>query len=204
MRVLTLGAQKGGSGKSTLSLSLAVAALQAGERVAGLDADPQKSFAKWGERRGNDDIVVRAVAANEIEGMLARAERNGFTLAVVDTPGALNAAVTHVLRRSDLCLIPCRPSLMDIEATAELVHVLSVVERKYAYVLSQTDGRTPGRVQEARELLADAGTVAPVSIGWRTGHQDAINTGKGVTELGGAAGDEIAALWQWVQGQLAA
>lgn len=204
MRVLTLGAQKGGSGKSTLSLSLAVAALQAGERVAGLDADPQRSFAKWGERRGNDDIVVRAVEAGEIGTMLTRAEKNGFTLAVVDTPGVLNAAVTHVLRRSDLCLIPCRPSLMDIEATAELVHILSVVERRHAYVLSQTDGRTPGRVQEARELLADAGTVAPVAVGWRTAHQDAINSGKGVTELGGTAGEEITALWQWVQSELPA
>lgn len=204
MRVLVLGAQKGGSGKSTLALSLAVAAMQAGERVAGLDADPQKSFAKWGERRGNDDIVVRAMAAGEIETMLTRAERNGFTLAVVDTPGALNASVTHVLRRSDLCLIPCRPSLMDIEATAELVNILSVVERRYAYVLSQTDGRTPGRVQEARELLTEAGTVAPGSIGWRTAHQDAINGGRGVTELGGTASDEIAALWQWVATQLPA
>lgn len=204
MRVLVLGAQKGGSGKSTLALSLAVAALQDGERVAGLDADPQRSFARWGERRGNKDIVVRAIAAGEIETMLTRAERNGFTLAVVDTPGALNASVSHVLRRADLCLVPCRPSLMDIEATAELVSVLDVVKRKYAYVLSQTDGRTPARVNEARELLSDAGTVAPGSIGWRTAHQDAINGGRGVTELGGTAADEITALWRWVKSELPA
>lgn len=202
VRVLVLGAQKGGSGKSLLSLSLAVAARQAGERVAGLDCDPQRSFARWGERRADPDLVVRAVEASQVETMLGRAERNGFTLAVIDTPGQLSSAVTTVLRRADLCLVPCRPSLMDIEATADLVHTITLLERRFAFVLSQTDGRTPARIQEAREILEGVGTVAPGSIGWRAAHQDAVNEGKGATELGGTAGAEIATLWEWTAHQI--
>jgi len=51
MRTIVLLTQKGGTGKTTLAASLAVAAAQSGERVIALDLDPQASLVRWGERR---------------------------------------------------------------------------------------------------------------------------------------------------------
>ena len=51
MRTIALLTQKGGTGKTTLAASLAVAAAIAGERVIALDLDPQGSLTRWGERR---------------------------------------------------------------------------------------------------------------------------------------------------------
>ena len=58
MRVVALVTQKGGTGKSTLAASLAIAAEAAGEKVAALDLDPQASLTNWGQRRQADTPMV--------------------------------------------------------------------------------------------------------------------------------------------------
>ena len=51
MRVIAIVAQKGGTGKTTLTVSLAVAAMQAGRSVVIVDLDPQATTSKWSDRR---------------------------------------------------------------------------------------------------------------------------------------------------------
>ena len=62
MRTIAFVTQKGGSGKSTLASSLAVTAMEAGERVFIIDLDPQASLVKWSKMRGEADVPVEAVA----------------------------------------------------------------------------------------------------------------------------------------------
>ena len=88
MIVITVASRKGGSGKSTLTSSLAVAAHEAGERVFVIDMDPQRSLVKWAEMRGVDDVPVSAVTPGRLPATLAALEKNGFTLAIIDTAGA--------------------------------------------------------------------------------------------------------------------
>ena len=58
---MTLLAQRGGTGKTTLAIHLSVAAEAAGWRAALVDLDPQASAAGWGDHRGEERPAVAAV-----------------------------------------------------------------------------------------------------------------------------------------------
>ena len=92
MRTIAFVTQKGGSGKSTIASSLAVAAHEMKEKVCVIDMDPQGSLANWAKTRGTGDIEVIASGAARLPALLASLERRGFTLAILDTPGAEGAA----------------------------------------------------------------------------------------------------------------
>ena len=58
MKIISVINQKGGSGKTTLALHLAVAFSQAQQNTALIDLDPQASAANWGDRRAGRVPVV--------------------------------------------------------------------------------------------------------------------------------------------------
>ena len=125
MRTVALLTQKGGAGKTTLAASLAVAAAAAGERVIALDLDPQASLVRWGKRReaahASNTVVTEPFEAERLRRLGAVIDGlagAGFTFAVFDTPGADSAAVRLVAESVDLCLLPVRPTRLDLEATA--------------------------------------------------------------------------------------
>lgn len=205
MRVLTMAARKGGAGKTTLATSLAVAAAQDGEIVVAVDLDPQGSMREWSERREAKDIVFRPVEASGLDDLLKRLRDHGrTTLVVIDTPGEFGPTVTVALRQSDLTLLPVRPSLLDVTATKRTAEALDVLGRRYAFVLSQVQGSSQGRAEEAAQALVEIGPLFPGYVALRTDHLDAMMTGQGVTEWRpkGSAADEIRALWTWTRAKL--
>ena len=121
MRTVALVSMKGGSGKTTAAVHIAVAAAQQGLNVAVLDTDPQQSAAKWGDRRAAALPVVLTVPPSRLAAELQRCADAGTDLAIIDTPpraGSDNAAQVAA-RVADLVLLPCRPSVLDVEAVAD-------------------------------------------------------------------------------------
>ena len=83
MRIITLVTQKGGTGKTTLAASLAVAAHEAGEKVLALDLDPQGSLATWGDIRDADAPHIEPIPAAKVADLatlISSVEGQGFTL----------------------------------------------------------------------------------------------------------------------------
>jgi chromosome partitioning protein len=118
MRTIALTTRKGGSGKSTLAIGLAVAAMQDGERVFLLETDRQGTVSKWGERRGTGEPGIEPITDESgLNRSLEQLDIKGYTIAIIDTPAADGAATMAAVRVADLCLIPARPSPVDIEAT---------------------------------------------------------------------------------------
>ena len=86
MHTVVLVTQKGGSGKSTIAIGLAVAAMEGGHRVGLVEADPQGTVSKWGRRRANRDPCIHRVGSGiEMAELLSGLARESFTLAVIDT-----------------------------------------------------------------------------------------------------------------------
>jgi len=200
MYVLALVTQKGGSGKSTLAVGVAVAAMANGERVALVEADPQGTIWRWKERRGEAyPRVERLADPTHLEAVLARLEADGIWLTIIDTAATNNATAQRAIARSDLCLIPARPSPADIEAAIPTLIAIRRLNRRFAFVLNQTPPRG-GRLSEAATSLNSLGHLALPYIVQRNDHQDALGAGLGVTEYArdSKAAEEIAALWRWV------
>lgn len=205
MHVLALTTQKGGSGKTTLAASLAVAALQDGERVAILDTDQQRSLTSWGQRRKAGDLTVQSVEPSGFKAALGRLRLDGSTtLAIVDTPGLFGAGVTLVLQEASLCLLPVKPSILDVEAARPTVEQLRMLGRRFGFVLNQCNATTQARTLDAATALVKAGALAPSMVASRSDFLDAMTTGQGVTEFAprGKAAVEIRLLWQWAKSQL--
>ena len=119
MHIVVLATQKGGSGKSTLAVGLALAASQAGHSVRLIEPDPQGTLSNWQSRRGIAEPFVETIySADDIEARLQSLQRGGVTVAIIDTAGGITTATTEAVRYSDFCMIPARPSVVDIEASA--------------------------------------------------------------------------------------
>jgi chromosome partitioning protein len=201
MRTIVLATQKGGSGKSTLAIGLAVAAMVDGHRVALVDTDRQGTVKSWGRRRTlAEPHVEPAGSGTDIERVLLTLGRNGFTLAVIDTPATDNDLTVSAIGAADLCLIPARPSPADIEAALPTLRTVRKLGKPFAFVLNQTPPRG-GRIGEAAMALHAAGALALPYVVQRIDHQDALGAGFGVTEFApdSKAAAEIRDLWRWVR-----
>jgi chromosome partitioning protein len=210
MQTIVLATQKGGSGKSTLAIGLALAAIQAGHTVRLIETDSQGTLSNWQSRRPYAEPIVEPVyVAGDVEQRLQVLERDGVTLAIVDTSGGLNAATTSAIRHADLCLIPARPSIADIEATASTLSIVRAWNRPFAFILNQTPIRGQ-RLTHAATTLGDeaaldiSDVVAKPFIVMRNDHQDALSAGLAVSEYAptSKSAEEINALWQWVDAKL--
>jgi len=210
MFTIVLATQKGGSGKSTLAIGLAWAAKRAGHTVRLIETDPQATLMNWQTRRGLAEPLVEVVHdAAAIEPRLEALGNGGVTLAIIDTAGGLSAATTAAIRHSDLCMIPARPSVADIEATASTLAVARAWRTPFAFILNQTPIRG-ARITNAATALGDeaalelADVLAQPFIVMRNDHQDALAAGLAVGEYAptGKSAAEIRDLWQWTEAKL--
>jgi chromosome partitioning protein len=210
MQTIVLATQKGGSGKSTLAIGLALAAIQAGHSVRLIETDPQGTLSNWQARRTFAEPMVEPVySAGDIEQKLLSLDHSGVTLTIIDTAGGVSAATTAAIRYADLCLIPARPSVADIEATASTLSLARAWNTPFAFILNQTPIRGQ-RVSNAAIVLGEemahdlASVVAQPYIVMRNDHQDALGLGLAVIEYAPASksSDEIRGLWQWLEAKL--
>lgn len=203
MRTIVLTSQKGGVGKTSLAASLAVAAAQSGENVIALDCDPQRSLARWGDDRQAETPAVDRISPEQIAqlpAILAALAAKSFSVCFLDTPGIANTAANMAVQVADLCLIPARPSRIDIVATWPTVEAVKRIGRPMAFCINQAFPGRNSRSTEAAAGLGLLGLLADPVITARADHQDALASGLGVTEYNptGKAAEEIQALWRWI------
>ena len=206
MRTIALVAQKGGSGKSTLASSLAVAAHEMKEKVCVIDLDPQGSLTNWAKTRGVGDIEVVASSAARLPAALAQLKAKGLTLAIIDTPGDEGPASRAAMVVADLNIIPCRPSMFDLWASARTRAALKELGGDFVFLLNQCPpAQQTARVKDGVETLERMGGLISPLILSRADYQEAARHGWGVTELNpnGLAAAEMRSLWASIRRRLA-
>ncbi len=198
-KTISVVAQKGGAGKTTISRNLAVIAAQDNQRVLCLDLDPQQSLRAWWSARDADDIAMFDADPSPFDlGKVIEKTRDSYDLVIIDTPPAAPAWIGEVLGVSDLVLVPVRPSPDDMRAVGATIGALNKHRAAFAFVMSQTPR---ARItEEAAREMAKWGRVAPANIQQRISYAETGANGTGVCE--GAdlkAETEIAELWKYVK-----
>ncbi len=210
MKTLSLIAQKGGTGKTTLGIHLAVQAQRAGLRVLLVDTDPQGSAGAWWQRRQSEEPALVQAEGMELAGVLDGARARGFELVIVDTAPHSSHQSRACAQCSDAVLIPTRPAILDLDAIGSTTALVADLEVPAEIVLNAcpppTRAHEPRIVAEAREALAAYKVpVCPVAVSQRAAYSHALIDGRAVVELEahGKAAAEINALWRTVSRRIA-
>ncbi|MBX9588839.1 MAG: ParA family protein [Hyphomonadaceae bacterium] len=203
-RVIVLAASKGGSGKTSLTASLAVRAMKDGARVALVDAEPQKSLTLWWSLRGKPgNPFLHAYSGDPVEDADAL-KAEGYQWIFIDTVPAMVEHIERAIEAADLVIIPTRVSAFDLVAARAVVGFCKLHGEPFAFVLNATDPKWKKGIQSAIAMLKKLGPVVPKSIRHRTVYASAITAGKtgpearDTKEAKGAA-DEIGAVWTTIR-----
>lgn len=194
MQTIALIAQKGGTGKTTLALSLAVAAEAEGKVTLVIDLDPQASMCKWGDRRSADAPAVIDAQPARLASALQRAAEAGVELVIIDTPARVEQAAAEAARAADLVIVPCKPSIHDLETlqtTLDLIQGRAL--RPPVAVLNAVPAQGARCEQAAQAIRAMGIAVCPVTIGQRVAFEYAAQLGQSAAEYepDGKAASEI-------------
>ena len=200
MKIVALVTQKGGAGKTTLAVNCAIAAERRKKRVLILDLDPQASSEGWYQDREADSPRLAKIESWSLPEAVAKAKAAGFDYVVIDTPGRDEPSTTAAIRAADFCVIPCRPTPVDLKAVPPTVATINRLDKSAVFVLTQTPPRGE-RIREAEAGLSMLGIVCPIRIVARAAYQDAHGAGLGVLEYepDGKAAAEIRQLWAWME-----
>lgn len=206
-RIITIVSNKGGVGKTTLSVNLAVAAEMAGLKTAILDLDPQSSSELWKDVRGDKAPAVHGIKWGRLKEAIRNAQAEDYDLLIIDTPPKIEDAIAPAAKIADFCLIPVVPSAPDLQAIGATMALFDRIGKAAAVVLNACP-TNEGLKVGAREVVADSYDfpLCPIEVGRRADFVHAHAEGKGVLEYAprGKAANEMVDMFEWVMSEIAA
>lgn len=200
MKTIAIISQKGGAGKTTLAIHLAVAAMRAKMNTVVIDLDPQASAAKWSDRRTSELPVVISAHASRLNHVLDNARSQSGELTFIDTAPHSDKTALDAARLADVVLVPCRPSILDLEAIVNSLD-LAKLAKKPAMVVLNAVAPSGQEAEEAAEAIAEfGGELCPVRLVSRVAYARAIVYGQAAQEYEphGKAAQEIAVLHKFM------
>lgn len=216
MKTLSIVSTKGGVGKTTLAVHLAVAAQKAKQKTLLIDLDPQGSAAQWAKDRTrlaeehgrwfDTALDVKRLFANDLVDEIASAERAGYQLVIIDTPPHADFPAARAVEVADLVLMPVRPGYFDLHAAKATINLVHDMRVHAFFIVNQAPHNSPGMAADASAYLAAKDIApAPVSITLLQPYVRALRDGLTAPEIAPDArsADEVATLWAWLTEALA-
>ena len=200
MLTVAVIAQKGGVGKTTLALHLAVEAAKTGP-VCVIDTDPQASAAQWADGRKAQQPAVVACPAARLAISLRAARENGSHVTFIDTAPAIESPALAAVRLADFCLIVSRPGILDLRSIGVNVEIAKLAGKPVAAVINAAPAQGAQAMTATETVHKWYGVeVCPVVVHQRAVFGHALVQSKCAQEVEPAskASTEVAALWDWL------
>ncbi len=197
--------QKGGVGKTTLSVNIAAYLAKSGHRVLLIDADKQGSASTWASIREDAPFQVVSMArANMARDALKLAA--DYTHTIIDGPPHAEEIARSCIVASDFVALPIEPSGLSTWASDLTVKQVREAQEfkpslKCGFVVSRKIGNTViGR--DIRNMAAEAGMpILAGDIEQRVAFAESLTMGKSIFEWaeGSAAAKEIEQLTKEIE-----
>jgi chromosome partitioning protein len=205
MKTVAIISQKGGAGKTTVAIHLAVVAEQRGFRTAVFDLDPQASATSWADKRKSPAPAVVPAQASRLSNLLEQAADQSADLVLIDSAPNADSASLAAARVADLILIPCRPAAFDLDAIGTTLNLATVANKPAWVVLNAVPPK--GKLgTEATAALQQGGVqVSPQALHQLVAFAHAVNDGRAAQEYDpkSRAASEVKALFAWLAKMLA-
>jgi chromosome partitioning protein len=206
MRTIAVIARKGGSGKTTVAVHLAIAAHLRGHKTLLADSDPQRSSSDVLKGRRGAGPGWTETAGPSLLSVQVSAQRAQTDALVIDTAAGAEDELAHAIVLADLSLLVIRPTFLDFAAAIRTVDVIRRLRKPGIIVLNQApaprEGVEPPAVKKAMEALRMLRMpVAPTILRARAAYQSALESGCSAEEVdpSSAAASDMAALWSFVE-----
>lgn len=209
MKTIAILSQKGGAGKTTLAIHLAVAAHQTGSPVLIFDIDEQASAYKWFKRRQVAAATpvtpyVKTLQAVALEEALQ--VKHGAELVLIDTPPSTNPGTLTAAELADLVLIPLKPTMLDLEAIPNTIRLAHLAGKEPLVILTMVEPQGSLHEEFREKIRGLQIEVCPYSTGRRVAyHHGLIGAGQTALEYDprGKAATEIRMLYRFLTKRLA-
>jgi chromosome partitioning protein len=188
MRTIAVIGRKGGSGKTTIAVHLAVGLHLRGRCTVVADTDPQHSAMEVLRGRQADGPLAIASTGAKLFNLQIDMARAGHDALVIDTPAVLEEEVAQAVVLADLALLVVRPTFLDLAAAARTSDIIRRLRKPGLVVLSQAPvGRgtseAPAVVRATEALRLLRLPVAPSVIRSRAAYQTVVESGRSTEEI---------------------
>ncbi len=193
MRTVAVVGRKGGSGKTTIAVHLALGFALRGRRTILADADPQRSAievfkgrSELGALHPGPELI--ATSGSKLFALKTAAMNSACEALVIDTPAVLEDETAKAVVLSDLSLLVVRPTFLDLSAAVRTSSIIRQLRRPGLVVLNQAPAPREAveppivkRAIEALDLLRLP--IAPVVVRARAAYQSVLESGRSAEEL---------------------
>lgn len=192
--IIAITNSKGGVGKSTLAVHLAVWLNRLGHRVALADCDTQQSSSEWVREAAPSVKIARFDTPSEIlNGLKSLGSEADFVVA--DGPGSQTETSRALLLRADMGIVPCKASMLEVRALAKATDVLREAQDirggiPQAIIVLSMVGKNYRLTQDMKDAAASLNLpLAETAMTLRQIYADAPGQGTTVWDLGARAKD---------------
>ena len=146
-KVITISQQKGGTGKTTLAVHLALAFIEYHNlKVAIIDTDPQGSLGKWfmirTEKKVSNENLTFKTASLWGAQYESKTLKNDHDIVIIDTPPKIESDARPSIEAADLVIIPMAASHVDFWATGAIVDIAKKANKKILVQINRSSQRS--------------------------------------------------------------
>lgn len=200
MKVLAIISEKGGAGKTTLCVNLAVAAEAHGLATVIFDLDPRANSTVWGDAREPKIPAVVPAQAPRLPILLQQAQQNDADLVILDTPGNAPHLAAEAAKHAAAILIPCQPYGPDLASIPTSVQIAQASGKPFFVVITAAPAQGVETAEAVSAIEGQGVNVSPVVLHRRKAFVSRFHEGLSALDIEpkGKAAAELREFFLWV------